>query len=362
LGRIEEDRGFLFRAAELYRQAIQLAEQKAGARGGPQFLAKWAYRSLAEVLREQNKLAEAKRYLTLSIELESQIEVSDIPTAVSHLILAGILQVEGDAADAQDAIQLAAHFHTAEESPVFHWVGAIQARLWLAQGHLTEAVHWAETCGLPLDEQFNYHLYPGEYASLARVWLAQSRPKTALALLAQMQSAAQSAGQGGRLVEIYLLQALALSAQGQTEAALTVLDEALVLGEIGGYIRLFADEGVPMAELLLAASRRPLKVNRVYLDQLLAAFPRLQTAETVEVAPLPGVIRQPPSSPLVEPLSDRELELLRLVAVGLSNQDIADRLVIAEGTVKKHLHNIFGKLEARSRTQAIVRATQLNLL
>ena len=144
---------------------------------------------------------------------------------------------------------------------------------------------------------------------------------------------------------------------GDSPAAVTPpLVRALSLAEPGGYVRTFADEGAPMAQLLTLVKARGMAPEG-YVDKLLAA---------IGVEELPGQPAarrlQASTFPLIEPLSERELEVLSLVAAGLSNQEIAAKLVIAEGTVKKHLHNIFGKLNVRSRTQAVMRAPELGLL
>jgi LuxR family maltose regulon positive regulatory protein len=170
-----------------------------------------------------------------------------------------------------------------------------------------------------------------------------------------------------------LLQALLAAAQGNIEQALPPLQKALTLAEPEGYMRLFVDEGEPMAELLTRMNslrRAGDEGGRLndYITTLLAAFPtkmkashdsgKIKVDEEVTIIHPSSLISQP----LVDPLSSRELELLRLVAAGQSNQEIAQELFLAIGTVKKHLNNIFGKLEAQSRTQAIVRARELNLL
>jgi len=167
-------------------------------------------------------------------------------------------------------------------------------------------------------------------------------------------------------IEILTLQALALQAQGDRSAALIVLEQALVLAEPKGYVRIFVDEGAPMAALLQEAHTRDRMPN--YVTKLLAAFPEqtrrhadkeMGNLSEVSVCVSPSLRV---SQSLVEPLSEREREVLRLVAAGLSNQEIAARLIVGVSTVKKHINNIFGKLAVRSRTQALARARELNLL
>jgi LuxR family maltose regulon positive regulatory protein len=227
----------------------------------------------------------------------------------------------------------------------------------LSQDNQPEAVQWAESCGLLLDDRAEYSRYPGEYATLARVFIAQGRFLEALDLLEQMQAVAEETGRHGRLLESLMLRALALSAQGHTEQALPPLVRALSLAEPGGYVRTFADEGTPIAQLLTLVKARGMAPEEAYVDKLLAAIGFEERPGQPAARP-----RQASTFPLIEPLSERELEVLSLVAAGLSNREIAAKLVIAEGTVKKHLHNIFGKLNVRSRTQAVMRASELGLL
>jgi len=355
LSNVYEERGQLPEAIAVCRQALELVQEKATVPGQPSPVAKWVYLRLAELLREQNHLEAAKQYLTIGLELEPILHVPGGNLGIGNLILARILQAQGDLAGANEAIQQA--IETGKDlSPVNLWRTAVQARLWLAQGKQAKARQWAESCGLPLDDSFDYGNYPGEYATLVRVWLAQERFSEAVELLQRMQSAADGAGRQGRLVEIFMLQALALHRQSKAEQALTPLIRSLTLAEPGGYVRTFVDEGAPAAQLLQTVKSRGIAPStQSYVDALLAAFPpetELSAAPTLSAA----------SQPLIEPLSERELEVLGLVAAGLSNQEIADKLIIAEGTVKKHLHNVFGKLSVRSRTQAVMVATELHLL
>jgi ATP/maltotriose-dependent transcriptional regulator MalT len=165
----------------------------------------------------------------------------------------------------------------------------------------------------------------------------------------------------GDLIEILALQALTLQALGNPAGALAELAHALTLAEPEGYIRIFVDEGAPMARLLRAGRAQGIAPS--YISKLLAAFGKDEGGtmkDEVPSAPLH------PSSfiaqPLVEPLTERELEILQLIAEGLSNQAIAERLIIAVSTVKRHVNNLFGKLAVQSRTQALLRARELKIL
>jgi LuxR family maltose regulon positive regulatory protein len=184
------------------------------------------------------------------------------------------------------------------------------------------------------------------YLTLARVSIAQDQVEAVLDLLHRLQQAAESDQRTGSLIEILVLCALARWAQGDPTGALADLERALTLAEPENYCRVFLDEGKAMAELLRQA-RRGLLPD--YVDKLLAAFP---TDESRQWAP----------DLLPEPLSERELEVLQLVATGASNQDIAGQLFIALSTVKKHVGNILVKLDTPNRVQAIARARELGLL
>jgi LuxR family maltose regulon positive regulatory protein len=193
----------------------------------------------------------------------------------------------------------------------------------------------------------------------SRVLLAQGKPDQALDLLIRLGEAAQEGDRVGSLIEILAIQALAWWSRNDLPRAITALEKGLLLAQPEGYVRLFVDEGAPMAELLqklgaqirLQASRSGGRTLE-YIDQLLSA---LGSGELV--APPAGG-----PQPFIEPLSDRELEVLRLLAEGLSNREITQRLTVAIGTVKAHVHNIYGKLGVENRIQAIARARELGLL
>jgi LuxR family maltose regulon positive regulatory protein len=205
------------------------------------------------------------------------------------------------------------------------------------------------------------HLREPAYLTLVRVQLATGRTDEALQLLQRLQQAAESGGRRGSVIELWMLQALALQVQGNLAQAMLTLTRALSLAEPQGYMRLFLDEGPAMAALLAALLQAHQKgqlaasppVSAHYLHRLLAAF-----------GP-PAVDRPPaerPRVPLADPLSEREVQVLRLLALGASNAEIAERLVVATSTVKYHVKNILAKLAVANRTQAAARARELGLL
>ena len=234
-------------------------------------------------------------------------------------------------------------------------LGATRARLWLARGKLEDARRWAATRGWSEEGKFDRNTEV-EYVVLVRLLLAENRAAQALLLLSRLQRAMESAGRHGHLIEVLVLQAVALEMQGDTRSALAVLERAVSLAHPEGYIRVFLDEGELIETLLKTA------VTQWDNHELLAYARKLLSAFYQEYAERPIPPKTLPGGPLIEPLSERELEVLHLVAAGWSNQEIADKLVISVRTVKKHVENIHGKLGVRNRTEAAVRARELNLL
>jgi LuxR family maltose regulon positive regulatory protein len=184
--------------------------------------------------------------------------------------------------------------------------------------------------------------------------MAQQKLEMALELLGQIRNVARESGGKGWLIEVLTLEALILQAMGDTNRALTVLAQALSLAESEGYIRMFVDEGAPLARLLYQAVEQDIAPE--YAGKLLAAF------SDSDLEPDKPAKRPSPESQLLEPLTEREVEVLQLIADGLSNREIAQQLFLSLSTVKVHTHNIYGKLGVNSRTQAIAKAKTLGIL
>jgi LuxR family transcriptional regulator, maltose regulon positive regulatory protein len=210
----------------------------------------------------------------------------------------------------------------------------------LRQGDLVAAAHLAQTHSLPLSQ--------------ARVHLAQGDTTAALAVLGLVREQVEAKSWQDERLKVMVLQALALHAHGEKDQAVHLLHDALALAEPGGFIRLFVDEGPPMARLLSEAAARGMAPE--YTQRLLAAFSPVGPSQS-----LPGRVDGPQSA-RVEPLSERELEVLHHIAEGLSNQEIASRLYLSLHTVKVHSRNIYGKLAVHNRTQAVARARALGML
>jgi LuxR family maltose regulon positive regulatory protein len=238
-------------------------------------------------------------------------------------------------------------------------MAAWQARIWLAQDELDAASQWAKERGLDAGADPPY-LHEMEYTVLARILIAQGRLADAARLLQRLLESAEPRGHASRVIETLNLQALAAQARGNTTQAMTALERALALAEPGGFVRIFVDEGAPMAQLLYQAATRGMMPD--YTAGLLAAFEGATKDEGPRTRKkVPSSVVQP-SSALVEPLSERELEVLQLIAGGLTNREIASRLFLSLNTVKAHTRNIYGKLGVRSRTQAVARARAFGVL
>jgi LuxR family maltose regulon positive regulatory protein len=298
------------------------------------------------------------RYATEAIALCRQF-VYTPPLADGLATLAMIRQATGDAAGALEAITEAGQ--AAPGPPgLLNPVPAQRARLLLAQGDLAAAARFAQENGLGPDDEPSYAREPG-YLVLARILLAQDRPGQALALLDRLHAAAVAQGRTGSLIETGALRALALAAVGDEAGAVTALTGALLVACPQGHVRVFADEGPPMAALLgrLIAAQR---TGQAAADVPLGSLARLQRAfGAAQPAPEPG--RGAVSPPgIVDPLTSRELEVLEMLAAGRSNQAIAGELVVTLDTVKKHVGHVLGKLGAANRTEAVARARELSLL
>jgi LuxR family maltose regulon positive regulatory protein len=274
---------------------------------------------------------------------------------LSILCLVRVLFSRGDVAGAGNIVRSMEEAALEYEMPLWALpqLSAWQVRIWLAQGKLEIASRWARERELrPVKEPA--YLYEMEHVALARILIAQGRLDEADRLLQRLLEAARAGGRSSRAIEILVLQALAAQSGGNAEQAMSVLEQALALAEPGDFIRVFADEGPAMARLLYQAATRGLASD--YVPRLLAAFP----AAEPELAAKPDT--RAAASELIEPLSNRELEVLELIAEGLTNAEIAARLYLSLNTVKGHCRSIYGKLAVHSRTQAVARARALGAL
>ena len=317
-----------------------------------------AYVSLAEIAYQRDELDLALRHATEGIALCRQF-VYSTPLANGLAVQAMIRQATGDPAGALEATGEAMQ---ASPGPagLLNPVPAQRARLLLAQGDLAAAARFPQENGLGPGDEPNYTREPGHLA-LARILLAQDRPGQALALLDRLYAAAVAQDRVGSVIEAGALRAQALAACGQDADAVNALADVLTLACPRGYVRVFADEGTPMAALLT----RLIRAQRADAPGVpLGCLARLQRAFHVgHTGPGTRSGTAPAAVPgLVEQLTSRELEVLTMLAAGKSNLAIARQLVVTLDTVKKHVSHVLGKLGAANRTEAVIRARELGLI
>jgi LuxR family maltose regulon positive regulatory protein len=334
LGQVQEAENQLYLAAESYQRVLQLA-------GDPPWSAACeAYLGLARICYQWNDLDAAEQHGQQSVQLAMQMKSVDTPAAC-WVLLARLKLARGDVASATALLAQAEQF--VRQQNFVDWlpeIAAVQVLTLLRQGSLAAAAHLAQTYEHPISQ--------------ARVHLAQGDTSTALEVLESWRGQMEAKGWPDERLKVMVLQAVALQAYGEKDQAAQVLCDALALAVPGGFIRLFVDEGPPMAHLLSQAEAIGMMPD--YTGKLLAAL-QVDAQKRENTFSLP-----PPPQPLIEPLSPRELEVLHLMAQGLSNQDICEQLFLALSTVKGHNRNIFGKLQVQRRTEAVARARELGLL
>ena len=336
--------GRLGEAMRTYEQALQRAAEQDGPvlRGTADM-----YVGMSEVHRERGDLQAATQQLLRSQELGEYNGLPQNPYRW-RVAMARIRQAEGDLGGALDLLNEAERLYVGDFFPNVRPVPALKARVWIAQGRLGEALGWAHEQGLSADDDLSY-LREFEHITLARMLLARSQGEPVhevTRLLERLLLAAEGGGRTGHVIEILVLQALALQVPGHIPAALTCLERALTLAEPEGYVRVFVDEGPPMASLLRAAAKQRIAVS--YVRRLLAA-----AGETEHDSPV--------KQALIEPLSERELEVLRLLGTELDGPAIARELMVSLNTVRTHTKNIYTKLAVTNRRAAVRRAAELDL-
>ena len=366
LAHVQKLQGHLHEADQTYRQALQ----QALARGGDLPATGPAYVGRGNLEYEWNHLDAATSLLQEGIKL---CERTGNGRAIlqAYTTLAFIKQAQGNADGAnaimQQVIQVTERQHLSQHRNA--QVEAFGAWLSLMQGDEAAVLRWLQHCGLSLEREVS-HVREREYLTLVRVLIAWRRLDEARQWLANLLQLAEAQGRTGSVIELLLLQAEALHASGEVNQAIEQLSRVLSLAEPEGYIRLFVDEGVPMAHLLMQMrSHRPggqqSTSNSFSLDYIKKLLTASGTSSDQSALQSSGVtLTTPVSVPptLVEPLSERELEVLRLIVEGNSNQEIADRLVLALSTVKWYVNVIYGKLQVESRTKAIARARELHIV
>jgi LuxR family maltose regulon positive regulatory protein len=351
LGNVQEADNQLYQAAETYRRVLQLAGEQ------PQQIVYEAQLGLGRIFYEWNDLEVAEQQGQQSLQLARQYDRVIDRFILCQVFLARLKLAQGDVAEA--AAILAQADRAVRQNNFVHRlpeVAAAQVLVMLRQGNLAAAAALAQTHELPISQ--------------ARVHLAQGEISSALAVLGQYRQQVEAKGWQDERLKVMVLQAiahhaLALQEHREKNQAVQLLGEALALAEPGGFTRTFVDEDAPMAQLLLEAAAQG--VMPAYISKLLDVF-KAEQRKSEESASLssPQPLIQPELRPaktmLVEPLSQRELEVLQLIAQGLSNREISERLFLAVDTIKGHNRNIFGKLQVQRRTEAVARARELGLI
>jgi LuxR family maltose regulon positive regulatory protein len=354
--------GRLTEAAEVLREALEIADAQTPPGGAAPYTASQAHIRLSGILREWNELEPAIEHARLGVRLSKRWgQVEGALTA--HLNLSRTLHSAGRPLEADR--ELAAGRDLAERLSGFYVkaVDTVVARRSLQAGDTQAGLDWVETCGLKLSDSIDLPRL-GSYYTLAYIVIAVGRKRpdvvdlpAAADMLRRLAVAAGATGANDLVIRMRIAQAMALDAMGLPDEASRALTAALELGEPEGYVRAFVDEGDPVAHLLYEAVVGD--VCAEYAGRLLAQFEAPRDEKQV---PARTALPEQGVPPLIEPLSSREVEVLALMADGLSDREIAQRLSISVNTVKKHNSNVFGKLAVHSRTRAVARARQMGIL
>lgn len=344
--RIEQGR--LREAMSAFERGLQLATQTVPVLRGAADM----HVGMSALYRERNELESATQHLFRSKELG---EFNGLPQNQYRwcVAMARVRETEGDLDAALDLLHEAERLYMSDFSPNVHPIPALRVRLWIAQGKLGDALAWAREQHLSVEDDLTY-LREYEHITLARLLMARYKrdhdDHAALDLMGYLPRLLQAAEAGGRLnsvIELLILLALAYHMQGDLVAALVPLERALTLAEPEGYVRVFVDEGQPMSALLEKAAKHG--INPTYARQLLSALGKVEDKPAGKQA-------------LIDPLSERELEVLRLLGTDLDGPDLARELTVSLNTVRTHIKNIYTKLGVNNRRAAVRRAEELDLL
>ena len=350
--------GWLRVAIAACHQALQLADQQ------PEPILQGTadlYLVLSELYYEQGHLDTAHQLLQTGEELRKQGSTSGFDYFV-WLVKAQLTAADGDLDKALEQLEAAAQLYRRSPLPNIRPIEALRVRWWLQQGRLAVALRWLEEISLSVDDEPDY-LREYEHLTLARILIAQYRRDSTngvidpvISLLSRLLSAAEAKNRTGSVIKILVVLALANEAQGELSAALSSLERALTLGEPEGHVRIFAECGPPMARLLQEAMT--LGIAPTYTQRLLTALKTWGEKPKV----LSPLSLSPTPQPLIEPLSQRELDVLRLLNTELSGPEIAGELVVALSTVRTHTKRIYSKLNVTNRRAAVKQATELDLI
>lgn len=347
-------KGRLREAMRTYERGLQLAVEHGdpALRGTADILV-----GMSDIHRERNELHAAEQNLLKSKE---QGEHTGFPQFRYRwsVSMSRLREAQGDLNGALDLLLEAESLFTSDFFLDVRPMAALKTRLWIRQGRLGEALDWVREKRLTVQDDLSY-AREFEHITLARVLLAQYKTghadhslREALGLLERLLQEAEAGGRAGSMIEILVVEAIAHHMLGDTLAAVRQLEHALTLAEPEGYVRIFADEGQPIAILLEAAAKQGIAPD--YVRRLLAIVGKADTLREPRTKLLKG--------PLREPLSERERDVLRLLATDLGGPDIARELIVSLNTLRTHTKNIYDKLEVNSRREAVRRAAELDLI
>jgi LuxR family maltose regulon positive regulatory protein len=309
------------------------------------------YLGLSELAREQGNLEAARRYLLRSEEVGEQADVYHYHRCIAQ---ARKHEAQGDLVEALELLDEAKRWLDYRTPlPDVRPIAAMKTRVWIRQDRLAEARNWAREQGLSVDDELSY-LHESEHITLAKILIAQYQKEgqegsihEAMGLLKRLLKAAEEGARMKSVIEILVAQALAYQALDDTPSALTSMERALTLAEPEDFVRIFLEEGPPMATLLREAAKQGLTPN--YVSRLQAAFEKADGETSL-------------TQPLIDPLSSRELEVLELLVTDLSGPEIAAKLMVSPNTMRTHTKNIYSKLDVHSRRAAVRKAKELDLL
>jgi len=334
------EQGQLRQAAKLYEETLQMAQKSP--------LAARVHAGLSRICYEWNHLEDAVYHAHQCMERSRQWESAEFQ-AVGYVMLSRLEQAQSHPQKAEEAMNVAEELASTKPLSQRRTIGlkSALAHLWITQGNAEKAASFLQENNININNDISYLQEPA-YLVLMRLLLSQGDYDAARVLSERLLQKAEATNRMGQIIEVLILQALALQGKPNMDQALAVLTRALSLAQPEGYVRAFLDEGAPMTKLLHQARTRGIASR--YIAEIIS-----EMAETI------GSV-QPSSQQLIEPLTTRELEVMKLIEAGRSNQEIAARLVISVATVKRHISNIYVKLGAKSRTQAVSLSKELGLL
>jgi LuxR family maltose regulon positive regulatory protein len=344
--------GRLHEAVRAYKHSLQLASEQ---EKHVQRVTAHLYLGLAMLYHEMGDQEAAAQHMLKSRELGEQSTLPDWPYRWC-LAQAQLKETGGDLEAALDLLDEAKRLYVRNTLPDIRPIEALKARVYVRQGRLPKALAWVHERGLSVDDELSY-LREFEHITLTRVLITEYKSNRAersvlqaMELLERLLKAAEEGRRMGSVIDILVLRALAHQAQGNIPLALAPLERALALAEPEGYVRIFVNEGAPMETLM---NKMKLEDGRMrkYVYKLLAAFLDKESRSP-----------SPSSQPLIEPLSERELEVLRFLTTELSGPEIAQELMVELSTIRSHTKNIYSKLNVSSRRAAVHKAEDLNLI